>query len=672
MIAAGIVTYNPDIEELQENYMKYIDEVEILYIYDNASDNVEEIEKLFIGKNKVKLVKGHDNKGIAYALNRIMEKAEEDGVQWVLTMDQDSICQDDIINALLPYCDDSTGIVHPYVIEVGGTRKDYLHRDQRENVKFCITSASLTNVNVWKKVGGFDEWMFIDFVDNDFCAKIVEAGYKIVQINNVFLFQKIGQLKEIIVGKRHIYIRNYSASRKYYYSRNILCCNYKHPKTFPFTLMLRLLISTYVKVIFFENAKAEKVKRMNKGIIDGKRRIKELKRIAGVINNMDSTKIKILFISHESGVGGSTVSLVSLIHGLEKVEGMNMDVLLPDYKIGDAFQLLEKNGITYKKIWYRRNFKTMAEPYFMKYRFYDFMNKIAVGRISRYIKRSKFDIVCSNSTGVDVGAGAAKLAGVPHIYYAREIMEDGCGCEYRNKKRMKALLEHSEYVIFISKTTEEYYTSNFILENTSQFFDGFILKDYYIENHDILKGEAVFFVQVGAFAEGKGTINTIELLNELKRNGITDWHMEFVGNGTKEYVEKMRELITKYQLESQITIGEYCPDIKKKLSQKDILIMNSRAEGFGRVTVEGMLAGCLVIGRYAGGTTEIIIDEVNGMTFGTKEEFTDVIHRVMSERGKYRELARKGQKYAMDKFDCTGIAENFMKVVHACLNQKEK
>lgn len=283
MIAAGIVTYNPDIEELQENYMKYIDEVEILYIYDNASDNAEEIEKLFIGKNKVKLVKGHDNKGIAHALNRIMEKAEDDGVQWVLTMDQDSICQDNIISALLPYCDDSIGIVHPYVIEVGSTRKNDLYRDKCEDadVIACIASASFTNVNVWEKVGGFDEWMFIDCVDYDFCAKIVEAGYKIVQINNVFLFQKIGQLKEIIIGKRHIHIRNHSAFRKYYYSRNILYCNYKHPDTFPFTRVLKLLIITYIKVIFFENAKAEKVKGMNKGIIDGRKRIKELKRIAG-------------------------------------------------------------------------------------------------------------------------------------------------------------------------------------------------------------------------------------------------------------------------------------------------------------------------------------------------------------------------------------------------------
>lgn len=385
--------------------------------------------------------------------------------------------------------------------------------------------------------------------------------------------------------------------------------------------------------------------------------------------------IKILFVSHEYSVNGSTHSLLSMIDGIKAVynKSVEITVLIP-WKWGKsatAGKLLQSNKIKYKQMLYRNDYKYVNRRTSIINYVHNIWNSMAVKRMRCYIKKNEFDIVCSNSSAVDVGARAALYTNTPHIYYVREFMEDDFGFEFRNKKRMKELLESSDNIIFISKAIEKKYKSLYKLKNTVQFFNGFILQDYYIEEHDILKEKVISFVQVGTFAEGKGTINTIELLINLKRSGTANWHMEFVGNGTKEYVKKMRELITKYKLESQITISEYCLDIKKKLSQKDILIMNSRAEGFGRVTVEGMLAGCLVVGRYSGGTAEIIIDEMNGMTFGTKEEFLDVMHRIAAERGKYRELAKKGQKYALDVFDCSNTAKNFMKVVEECLEQEK-
>lgn len=383
----------------------------------------------------------------------------------------------------------------------------------------------------------------------------------------------------------------------------------------------------------------------------------------------DNKRKKILFVSHEYNIGGSTVSLVSIIHGLQVFDKIDVQVLLPlkMKKGGKASKLLESNGITYKEIWYRKNFKSISEKYSLEYHILDLLNVIAVRKIQKYIQKEKFDIVCSNSTGVDVGARAAKLANVPHIYYVREFMEADHNCAYRNKKRMKDLLETSEYIIFISKAIEAYYTANYNLQNTIQFFDGFILQNYYVEKHEILNKDRISFVQAGTFADGKGTLNTIEILHKLNQSGINNWIMEFTGNGKEEYIQKMQELIAKYQLESQIFIGTFCMDMKAKLSQKDILIMNSRAEGFGRVTVEGMLAGCLVIGRYSGGTTEIIQDQVNGLTFEKESEFVDAIRHVTTEREKYKRLAENGQKYAIEKFDCVNTAKNFMRVVDECL-----
>lgn len=200
-------------------------------------------------------------------------------------------------------------------------------------------------------------------------------------------------------------------------------------------------------------------------------------------------------------------------------------------------------------------------------------------------------------------------------------MEEDHGFEYRNKKRMRRLLESSDYTIFISKAIEEKYKSLYKLQNTAQFYDGFIVNDYIINDHNILNNTEIRLIQLGSLCDGKGSLNSVRLINELRRVGIENVHLDFVGNGVDGYKGKMYELIKKNKLEKYITILPYSSDIKQKLCIADILLMNSRSEGFGRVTIEGMLAGCLVVGRKAAGTAEIIQNDVNGLLYSDESEF---------------------------------------------------
>lgn len=168
---------------------------------------------------------------------------------------------------------------------------------------------------------------------------------------------------------------------------------------------------------------------------------------------------KIIFISHEYRVNGSTVSLVSLIQGLKEISNVEIEVLIP-YKCNSyARDLFRKKGIKYKEILYRRDYKYLSEGYSLKYLVYDILNLLAVRKISRYIKKKQFDIVCSNSMAVDVGARAAQRAKVEHIFYVREFMEEDHRIEFRNKKRMRRLIENSRGMIFISKSIQEKYIS---------------------------------------------------------------------------------------------------------------------------------------------------------------------------------------------------------------------
>ena len=244
-IASGIVLFNPDnIERLSKSIESVLHQVERVYIFDNSTKHYD-----YHFPDFVIYMTEHKNKGIAYALNRIMEKALSDGYDWVVTMDQDSILPDEAIHCYETHIDydHRLAIICPQVID---SRRSYMKvrkEPDKEYIDFCITSASCTNLEAWKSVGGFDDWLFIDLVDNDFCKRIIASEYKILRLNNLVLDQEFGTIIpkgervqkfwNIVAKILHNdnfgklgYSKIVSPMRVYYTCRNILYINKKLKK----------------------------------------------------------------------------------------------------------------------------------------------------------------------------------------------------------------------------------------------------------------------------------------------------------------------------------------------------------------------------------------------------------------------------------------------------------
>ena len=94
----------------------------------------------------------------------------------------------------------------------------------------------------------------------------------------------------------------------------------------------------------------------------------------------------------------------------------------------------------------------------------------------------------------------------------------------------------------------------------------------------------------------------------------------------------------------------------KVWQEADVALMCSRAEAFGRVTVEAMKASLPVCGTDSGGTPEIVIDGVNGLLFepGSSASLASALVRLEADEN-FRETlargaARTGTTYSMDRF----------------------
>lgn len=245
-IAAGIVLFNPDKERLQSVLNSLLMQVGLIIIYDNVGNFAHFFNK---DNEHILYMTQNTNMGIAYALNRIMEEAKKAGFEWVVTMDQDTLVPDDMLGEFTQCSiDDKTAIICPQVID---KRRPYMSIDDSEErfsvVDFCITSASCTNLKIWDDLGGFDESLFIDFVDNDYCKRLNIAGLNIIRCNRVIIDQQFGDIKlksakkvaffmwlSSIFHNKNIaklsYKKNVSPLRVYYVHRNLIYLNEKFKK----------------------------------------------------------------------------------------------------------------------------------------------------------------------------------------------------------------------------------------------------------------------------------------------------------------------------------------------------------------------------------------------------------------------------------------------------------
>ena len=280
-VCAGVVTYNPDIEVLLKNLQALCPQVNDVFIVDNGSNNYNDIENLLCRFNNITIFPNPQNLGIAQALNRLCKIAGSRDYEWILTMDQDSMCDGNMVANLYKYADEEFGIIAPRIefrkdgvlIEKTGSRE----KCKTEQIHACITSGSLTYINAWKQVGGFDEWYFIDHVDNEFCTHIIQKGYKILRVNNALLYQRAGDMKYVKLFGKPILLPYYSTFRNYFICRNTVYYIRKYWREISLYREIRSFVYSQSIKLLFEKGRLENFKSSLVGICDGlKKRIEEV------------------------------------------------------------------------------------------------------------------------------------------------------------------------------------------------------------------------------------------------------------------------------------------------------------------------------------------------------------------------------------------------------------
>ena len=228
---------------------------------------------LFKEKNKIVYINNHGNLGIATALNNGCKAAIKDGFEWSLTMDQDSkVTQfnERILKQLSSI--KNAGLYYPTYI-INGEKYEYKILENNEPV-IVMSSGNIINLAAYKEIGGFEDKLFIDYVDFDYCIKLKQHGYNIEEAEGFTLQHELG--KSFTKKNRFfkLMITNHPVIRRYYITRNKLYMLEKYKKFAPFyDNEKNTIVKEIVKIIFFEDQKIDKLKIMYTAYKDFRRNI---------------------------------------------------------------------------------------------------------------------------------------------------------------------------------------------------------------------------------------------------------------------------------------------------------------------------------------------------------------------------------------------------------------
>lgn len=139
----------------------------------------------------------------------------------------------------------------------------------------------------------------------------------------------------------------------------------------------------------------------------------------------------------------------------------------------------------------------------------------------------------------------------------------------------------------------------------------------------------------------------VEAFGRLSPN-YPNWELELWGEKVElEYVEELKDIISKYKIEKKVFLKGTTDNVQGKLEKASIFAFPSSFEGFPLSLTEAMSVGLPSIGfKDCPAVNELIVDEENGLLVDhTVEAFANGLERLMSDI----ELRRKfGAKAKMD------------------------
>jgi rhamnosyltransferase len=221
---AVVVTYDPILDVFRSLLDNISSQVDYFFVIDNNSKNTLCLKKTCLPFSNIIFIENGENKGLGFSYNLALSLAEQRGIEWLLILDQDSICPRNLIQTFvsdISILDDARiGLICPNIFNrSNNTLQDGVSKSMHA-VMNCISSGSFVNVVVARKVGAFNADFFMDYVDFDFSRKLRKNGFRQIMDPLLILNHDIGGSRTVLYFGLKTLVFDKPLFRYYYSFRN--------------------------------------------------------------------------------------------------------------------------------------------------------------------------------------------------------------------------------------------------------------------------------------------------------------------------------------------------------------------------------------------------------------------------------------------------------------------
>lgn len=396
---------------------------------------------------------------------------------------------------------------------------------------------------------------------------------------------------------------------------------------------------------------------------------------ASLLKFTKNEKIKILFISHSSNFFGAEQSFLFLLQHLDRnlfEPVVVLPAILPEEK-DTLFKGLSELGCKIVVIeapaWIGK-----CDTFNLAANLFDELSAVQVYK--DLIERENIDVVYTNTITRLAGAIAAKLAGKPHVWHIREVLEDH---PIKSPFGLEATFRLVEYLTDKLITNSNYVADQFAFAPAEKISVVYNAVDTGTFINAVSSGrlrkelgvgmDCPLIGIIGSIHRHKNHEDLIRAVGRLNKESI-NCRLVVIGQADSEYKPYLLEIIDELEIGDSVSFLEFRNDMPEVFSELDLVVVASLAEPFGRTTIEAMAAGKPVVATNTGASPEIVVDGVTGYLVPPRvpEKMAEAIKKLLCDPEAARNMGLAGRDRVLKLFTkenyVSGV-EKVFKNIHA-------
>ncbi|HNT05071.1 MAG TPA: glycosyltransferase family 4 protein [Anaerolineae bacterium] len=393
----------------------------------------------------------------------------------------------------------------------------------------------------------------------------------------------------------------------------------------------------------------------------------------------DTDKTTILYLDTAPAVGGSVISLLELLKGLDKERYQPLVVCFAEHPYVQRYEQAgahvvawnEYGSPDYRPSWAGAVRQTapvqrwkegqIGGRLYHSLGFGLWLARRGLPRATRLLSIARKNRAALVHTNIRVGHDregiiAARLGRLP------------CVCHVRHQETLgwfdRRVADTVDQFIYISQAVRESHLSSGIGQDRGRVvYNGLNIADW---NRELNPARGRELLGVDPQVPLVGIVGRLDswkgqpvFLRAMARLGATMPEVRgvLVGDAPPElpaYRQELEQLAEQLGLARTVSFVPFQTELAAVMSALDVAVLASTSpEPFGRVLIEAMAAGKPVVASDSGASREIVDDGQQGILFppGDDLALANALNRLLSDRSLAAEMGGRGQRRAAERFD---------------------